>query len=428
MKKIIEKPKELNELSLIIDDIGDIKNNATKSIDKLKKISKVNNHLIGLLDSLATKKEKLESYNKLHKSIFSHMGIGMIVIDRKRKIELVSKSIEKLIGIKEKDLIGKDPCELFKIIDNNGKIVPEKDRPLNLVLKGHSISINFTHKLFADFGTGKLVPLSIEATPIKKNGKIIGATMLYRDVTQEREIDEAKTEFISIASHQLKTPLTSISWHIEAILDNNKKAVHPIQQVQYLNEIYKTSKRMTKLVDNLLNVSRLESGSIKINRKHLNLAEIIKKTIKEQLPMAEPKNISIVKNLDIKLKAYLADPIVVEATMQNLLSNAIKYSLPGGNIVAALKSYKNDILLSVSDDGIGIPKNQQSKVFTKFFRADNARKLAEGTGLGLYIINNALTQAGCSLKFTSAKDKGSTFTVIFPNQGMKPKKGLKTLS
>src|SRR5258706_485860 len=213
-------------------------------------------------------------------------------------------------------------------------------------------------------------PVQFTVTPIVLEDKLAGTIEVFRDITKEKEIDSAKSEFVSIASHQLRTPLTIISWYIERLM-KDKSTISKKQQ-DYLGEIYHASQRMVNLINALLNVSRLELGTTIINSVPVDLLKIINDMLTELQPQINDKKLHISKKYPKKNPTISADLKLMTIVVQNLLSNAIKYSRAGGKIEIKVNSDKNNFLMQVTDDGYGIPKKQQSKIFTKMFRADNA--------------------------------------------------------
>ncbi len=235
-----------------------------------------------------------------------------------------------------------------------------------------------------------------------------------RDIAHVREVDKAKTEFVSLASHQLRTPLTSVSWFTEMLLNQEVGGLNE-KQKEYLSEIYIGNKRMIDLVDDILNTSRIDMGTLIIEPKIIDLPEIAESVLEELAPLLNDKEIKVEKKFEDALPEIKADPEHMRIVIQNLISNSLKYTPPGGLIEVSLGREKNNALIKITDNGYGIPKEQQSKIFTKMFRADNIRsKDTEGTGLGLYIAKAIVKQSGGRIWFESEENKGTTFYVSFP--------------
>jgi len=274
-----------------------------------------------------------------------------------------------------------------------------------------------------------MIPVADTASPIKsEKGDVIGCVVVFRDITKEREIDRAKTEFVSLASHQLRTPLSTINWYTEMLLSGDVGNVTKDQR-EYLEEVYTGSKRMSELVNALLNVSRIELGTFAIDPELTKIKDIVADVIKELGVMIKVGKITINTRFGGSVPAIRLDRKLMHIVIQNVLSNAVKYSRSGGSIKLSVKKKNNNILIEVADTGYGIPKNQQSKIFTKLFRADNIREReTTGTGLGLYIAKAILDSSNGRIWFKSAKNKGATFYVQIPISGMKKKKGGRVLT
>ena len=249
-----------------------------------------------------------------------------------------------------------------------------------------------------------------------------------RDITKEREVDKAKIEFVSLASHQLRTPLSSINWYTEMLIAGDAGKTTQ-KQKKFLEEIYRGSKRMVDLVNSLLNVSRLELGTFMITPQQTSLADLATAAVKELDPLVKNRHQSLSVSIDPKLPALMIDPKLTTIIFQNLLSNAVKYTSDGGSIQLDVSQKDSDVLIKVTDTGLGIPDAQKGQIFTKLFRADNVRETdTEGTGLGLYLVKSILDATGGKVWFDSTVGKGSTFYATIPLSGMKLKEGIKELA
>ena len=240
-------------------------------------------------------------------------------------------------------------------------------------------------------------------------------------------LDLAKDEFVSIASHQLRTPLTALKGYAGMLLDGDAGPISDKQR-EYLGEIKHANDRMIALITSLLNVSRVDLGVFTVEPEPVNLEEVARSVLRELEMRIGNKKLQVALNFEKGIPLLNVDPKITRMIFQNLLSNAVKYTPPKGNISLEIKKSDATILISVADTGCGIPKAVQSKIFTKLFRADNARtRDPEGTGLGLYIIKETIKQTGGKVWFESTENKGSTFYVSIPLSGMKKKEGSKRL-
>ena len=240
-------------------------------------------------------------------------------------------------------------------------------------------------------------------------------------------MDRAKSEFVSLASHQLRTPLNVVSWYLEKLLSKRKGALNEKQE-EYLHEVSTNNDRMIRLVSDLLNVSRVELGRVKLKNEQVDIRPIAKVLIKEIEPLAEQKQINFSNNIQISDGIFKqSDESIVTVIVQNLLSNAIKYTPAHGTVTTRLTDSlssssfaekledKSGVLISVQDSGIGIPKDQQDKIFSKLFRAANVQSLdVSGTGLGLYVTQSFVEALDGMIWFESSEGRGTTFYVFLP--------------
>lgn len=235
-------------------------------------------------------------------------------------------------------------------------------------------------------------------------------------IVKEHELNRAKSEFVSLASHQLKTPLTIIKWYIE-MLNAGYAGDSLEKQNEYLGKIYSNTERMIDLIDAFLNVSRLELGIFSIKKEPVNLRDKMELILKNFEPKIKEKNLKLLRNYAKSNFVFAADTKMIQIIFENLVSNAIKYTPPSGEIQIKMQKKGNEILIGVVDTGIGIPADQQSKIFTKFFRADNASSYkADGSGLGLYIVKTVVEKIGGKVWFRSpltADKNGTAFYVTF---------------
>jgi len=242
-----------------------------------------------------------------------------------------------------------------------------------------------------------------------------------------RKLDIAKDEFVSIASHQLRTPLTALKGYTGMLLDGDAGPVNE-KQHEYLTEIKNANDRMISLITALLNVSRVDLDVFIVEPEPVDLKKVAKDILKDLQMKIVEKKLLVKTVFEKNIPIISADLNIIRMIFQNLFTNALKYIAPGGKINISIKKDGANILISVADTGYGIPKKVQSKIFTKMFRADNARvNDPDGTGLGLYIVKSTLEKTGGRIWFESTENKGSIFYVTTPIEGMKKKEGTKRL-
>jgi signal transduction histidine kinase len=232
-------------------------------------------------------------------------------------------------------------------------------------------------------------------------------------LAKSKELDEAKTEFVGLASHQLRTPLTAVSWYAEMLLGKDFGDLND-KQIEYLKEIYAGNRRMIDLVDDLLNTSRIDMGTLKVKPESVNLVDVMNIKIAEFWSQVEQKHITVNKKFNQNLPNLMLDPELLGIVFQNIISNAVKYTPESGKIDIEIRRQNSHILVKIADNGYGIPESQQKKIFTKLFRADNVRKRdMEGTGLGMYIARSVVKKSGGKIWFESKENKGTTFYITF---------------
>ena len=258
--------------------------------------------------------------------------------------------------------------------------------------------------------------LELFSTPVRTpDSEYLGRLYVFRDVTHEREVDRMKSEFVSLVSHELRTPLTSIKGYIDLLMDGDAGELTEEQQ-EYLEIAKNNADRLVALINDLLDVSRIESGRMELNRTPLDLTHLIADAAQSLRPQLEAKGQRLVLELNEKLPTVLGDADRVTQILTNLLSNAYKYTPAGGTItVAAQAGEKDCICVDVRDTGIGLSAEEQGKLFTKFFRAKNrTTQEVGGTGLGLTISRSLVEMHGGEMTVASTPDEGSTFSFTLP--------------
>ncbi|MCX6712077.1 MAG: ATP-binding protein [Candidatus Vogelbacteria bacterium] len=367
-----------------------------------------------------------------NEAILASIGDGLIVTNEAGNIALVNEATEKMLGVKINEIIGKSNSAIFPMEDEKGEIIPIEKRPMTTALAGGSTTTTTTTTTGLSYYYKRLdgtkFPVSLSVTPVILDGKIIGAIDIFRDITKEKDIDKVKTEFVSLASHQLRTPLSAINWYTEMLLNGDAGVIND-EQRKYLGEVSIGNKRMVALVNALLNVSRLDLGTFIIEPEPTDITAMIKSVLDELRPQITTKKLKLTETYDPKVPTqFSSDQKLLRMVFQNLLSNAVKYTPEAGSVAVSLVPKGSELVFSVADSGMGIPASQKDKIFSKLFRADNARESdSEGTGLGLYIVKSVIEQSGGKVWFESVESKGSTFFVSLPLSGMKKKEGTKKL-
>jgi len=397
-------------------------------------ISHTSNDEIGqLAETFNHMSERLkESYRRLglsrqrDEAMLQGMGEGLIAVDSTGRIVVANPVAAQMLG-SEAAKVGTLINESYKLYDPNDKAqkpLPPDQRPSFIALKtGQQVRGVYGYLT----GEGQKRQLAISASPVKLDDKVAGAVTIIRDVTKEKEVDRMKTEFISLASHQLRTPLSAIKWFSEMLVSGDAGKLKP-DQMDFAKNIADSTERMIALVNALLNISRIESGRIMIDPRPTDLSELVGGIINDLKGKTEEKQQTLIISVHEGLPKVTIDPRLIGQVYLNLLTNAIKYTPKGGEITVFISRKDEEIISQVTDNGYGIPKEQQARVFEKFFRAANAVKVeTDGTGLGLYLIKAVVESSGGKIWFKSEENKGTSFWFSIPVSGMKRKEGEVTL-
>lgn len=381
-----------------------------------------------VLNVLEDIREEKESTKKIAKDLekfelaVENATDHIIITDPDAKVIYANRAAQKLTGFSKEEMLGQNP-RLWGKQMNLGfykklwKTIKVDKKP-------------FVGEIINKNKKGERYEAAMRISPVlDAKGNVIFFVGLERDITAQKKAERSKTEFVSLASHQLQTPLTSVRWNAELILDSNEKE-HNLtpKQLEYAKDLYGSTVRTIELINSLLNVSRVELGTINVDPEPTDIKTICISCIDEIRREALNKNIKIEAFYDPDLPLIGVDPIFFRMIIVNLLSNAVKYTNSGGSVKLEAMKEEKSVIIKVSDTGVGIPKEQQSKIYTKFFRADNAQVLSEGSGLGLYIVKSVLEKTGGKIWFESEENKGTTFYIELPLSGMKELKGTKGFS
>lgn len=231
---------------------------------------------------------------------------------------------------------------------------------------------------------------------------------------QLRGLDTAKDEFVSMASHQLRTPLTSVKGYISMVLEGDAGKITKMQR-QLLREAFTSSERMVRLINDFLNVSRVQTGKFLIDRRPIDLVKIVKQEVKALETTAESRDLQLKLEVPARPVIVSIDEGKIRQVIMNFIDNALYYSQPNKDIQVSLRVFPHEVRLEIMDHGIGVPARQQAHLFTKFFRADNARtQRPDGTGVGLYLAKMVIDGHGGKVIFASKEGQGSTFGFRLP--------------
>lgn len=331
----------------------------------------------------------------------------------------------------------------YLLIELNGQIKSANLAAYRLLglTKGREEAVNVFDRLFAeephhlDLIREKYqnrVPVSSETVRVKhtKGGEAWALMSLFHfvsagqhiglltlvDITRQKQIENAKSEFVSLASHQLRTPIAGIKWSAE-LLQMDAASSLSEQQRKYIDRLLVATQRMALLVDDFLRVSKFELGTFYPEYGDVKLRELIEDVVNEQVGRIGQKKLEVKTFFDDTLPVISSDANLLRMIVTNLFSNAVKYSKESGTIHIGFGKKDDKIIFSVADNGMGIPESDQERIFSKLFRAANAvRTVPDGTGLGLYIVLEAVKVLHGKVTFHSIEQQGTTFEVVLPLQ------------
>ncbi len=365
-----------------------------------------------ILNELLTEKNKTVG-------IIQSLQDGLVMYDLENKIVFFNPRAEELLWLTAKDVIGIKPGEGLKKKSAYWK---------NLYNISQLAQKEYTKTEYTTEGPQRLF-LEISYVPVRNQEyQKIGAMQILRDITREKELELLKAGFVTTASHQLRTPLSSIKWAVDLL---EKESLGPLneKQKELLKKTLEINENLINLVADLLDVSRIEEGRFSYDFLPNDLLKLTRKIFEQTKIEAQRRNTNFqLKKPSVPLSKISFDADKLEIAIRNVIDNAIRYTLPGGSISIELKAEKHSLFLIVKDNGIGIPKEDQKFIFVKFFRAKNAVRLqTEGSGLGLFIAKSITEKHNATLSFESEQNKGSTFVFQFPLDQKKHKKKQQTI-
>ncbi len=355
--------------------------------------------------------ESLNQEKAEDEALIASIGDAIIATDKDERVTLVNPAFEQMLGFAYDQINGHEVKEFLKLEDEEGRLIQENMRPLRRAIASR-LKITTTHYLVRS--DGSKFPAIIVATPVIFDGQIVGGIKVIHDITAEKEIDRAKSEFVSTASHQLKTPLGTERWYLESVMGEEGFKLLPQKEQDYIKQVYESNLRVISLVKGLLDIAKMEQGKTTENPEIINITELIIELIKEESKDAE------VRHIEIKLEGSHDIIIKIDrkkftAIIQNLISNAIKYSQDYGKVNIKLETKDDIIKLEVQDNGIGISESDKNKLFAKFYRGQNAvSKYTDGSGLGLYLVKSYLEAWKGKIWYESTEGKGTTFHIEIP--------------
>ncbi|OGM93726.1 hypothetical protein A2524_01325 [Candidatus Wolfebacteria bacterium RIFOXYD12_FULL_48_21] len=380
--------------------------------------------VLNVLEDSHTLELQLQDERDYLRGILASMGEGLFVLNKDLRIVLTNSMAGRILGIPSERL---ENAFLPSIITfyKGEETIPEKERPLHRVINDRvSITANVEDNFYWEVRGGKRFPLGLTAAPISTQ-LFTGGVIVFRDLTNEKNIGEARTSFISIASHQLRTPLTSLKWFLEMLMDGSYAQPLTPEQKNFADLAYQSADRMMGIINLLLQIARVEAGRIKVAPTPTDLGEFVRESVASlgNIFALKKQAVEVLTNPD-HLTAVPVDVDIFGQVMQNLLSNANRYAFEDSTIRVMIVEEHNRYVCSITNEGIGISRADESRIFEKFYRAENAlRMVPEGSGLGLSLVKSLVEGWGGKIWFESKEGAETTFYFTIPLVGMDAREG-----
>jgi len=352
------------------------------------------------VEQLRTEKARVEA-------IIHNNPNGIMILDPKLRVEIVNQALSQLLGVSEEDVAG-DPCsQVLKLENRSGEhlcIGKNAPPPPTHILYGEGDIIRSGHKP---------VTVGVSYSPLfGSDGRLVNVIVTFVDITRYREAEELKSTFISVISHELKTPISLIKGYA-GTLARTDAAIDPAFIQEGAQIIVEEADRLTELIDNLLDASRIQAGALPLDKQPLDIAAIAKKTIARF--QTQTNDHAFIANFPENLPPVMGDEKRLRQVFDNLINNAIKYSPKGGAIEVGAEIKDDQVLTFIKDEGIGIPEEEQKAIFERFYRVDSSlHRDTQGAGLGLFLVKAIIQALGGDIWVKSEPGKGSTFYFTLP--------------
>lgn len=394
--------RPINEIIQVTKELRNKNYSSRVTLDTSGEIKVLGESVNNLAISLYEQTREIEENERELESIMSQINSGVLIVDKEGYIELINPSMASTLNISKEDIIGKHFTSITsfptltrlmqELYQHNRKIQEELHLSENFIYDAH---------LTPYYGKGW-----------KRRGIIV----VLHNITNIRRLEQIRSDFIANVSHELKTPVTSVKGFTETLLSN--EVTDEKTRNYFLKIIYDESDRIDRLIHDLLQLSRIEKHEMPLNITTVDVIQLIHSTAATLQKSIEKKGLTLqLPYMDDKEMLVELDVDRFSQVILNLISNAINYSTENGNIKVGVVFSKDEFILAVSDDGIGIPKNTISRVFERFYRVDKARsRHSGGTGLGLSIVKHLVELHRGRIDVESVEGEGSTFTVIIPRK------------
>ncbi len=376
------------------DEFEEVGKSFNLMADNLKKIFEDLEHK---KDSAIAERGKLDE-------VLSTIIDGIVALDFNKNIILLNKAAEEIIGYTKKEILTRPIDQTIHLFSDTEEILPKI-----YCSSSFNQSVRLTGK------NGKQANVNLLTAQINEGVQTnISCILIIHDLSKETALEQMKLDFVSMASHELKTPLTSIIGYLSVFINENKEKVEK-SEMELLEKSLISSQSLLTLVQNLLSVNKIEKEQMSVSSQALDYLPILNKTIEDLKNQAIQKNIVLNFNPPGTLPKVLADPIRIPEVITNLIANSINYTNTGGTIEVSLQVSPNEVTTIVSDNGIGIPKDAIPHLFGKFYRVSNlGQQTSKGTGLGLYIAKSIIEKLGGKIWVKSEVGKGSKFSFTLP--------------
>ncbi|MBA2279473.1 PAS domain S-box protein [Candidatus Saccharibacteria bacterium] len=361
-------------------------------------------------DQTKTKEDRLDRKSAVSDVLFMSIGEGAIVIDERGNIARVNKIALDILGYNPKDLIGKWYPDTVRAEYEDGSEIPNIERPvIEVFLSGKPVF----KRIYYRRKDGSRVQVALTVSPVMLNERPMGAIEIFRDITEEMKLEHAKDEFISIASHQLRTPATVVKQYLGMIIDGYIGDITE-EQAEMLKLAYEHNNNQLDIINDLLKIALADADKVKAVRKETDMVQLLNKIVTSQKPDYKKNNMTLLFISKEKKVVCSIDPLQMQMVFENLINNAMKYSSPNSTVSVILKTEPDRVIVQVKDEGIGIDPKDISRLFIKFTRIENVNSTTSGTGLGLYWAKKLVELHQGDISVSSELGKGTTFSVILP--------------
>ena len=392
LKQINQKIKDLiaGDYSRVLDMQGS------------SEITNITNNLNDLSEVIRLTQENLEQETKRLNSILSYMTDGVLATNRRGQITMINDMAKKQLGIVKEEALNKSILELLKI--------EEEYELRDLITQIPELMIDSQN------ANGEYLSLRVRFALVRReSGFISGLVAVLHDTTEQEKEERERRLFVSNVSHELRTPLTSVKSYLEAL---DEGALYDPVAPDFIKVSLDETNRMMRMVTDLLHLSRIDNATTQLDVELINFTAFITFILNRFDKMRsqdEEKKYELVRDYPINSVWIEIDTDKMTQVIDNILNNAIKYSPDGGKITVSMKTTDDQMILSIKDQGLGIPKQDLPKIFDRFYRVDRARSRAQGgTGLGLAIAKEIIKQHNGFIWAKSEYSKGSTFTIVLP--------------